>query len=70
MELGILFLYLIIVAIVLALWKVQIESATVWVTRSQELWWHPRWFLGLPRFYWLTIPLEMLAILWGFGIIR
>lgn len=33
--------------------------------KSPELWWHPRWFLGLPDYYWLTIPLGIIALLWG-----
>jgi hypothetical protein len=37
--------------------------------KSERLWWHPSWFLGLPTYYWITFPLGILVILWGFGII-
>ncbi|MFH0952426.1 MAG: hypothetical protein V1838_04545 [Patescibacteria group bacterium] len=37
--------------------------------RSDELWWHPSWFIGLPTFYWFTLTIGILAILWGFAII-
>lgn len=37
--------------------------------KSTDLWWHPDWLLGLPTFYWISLPLGILAILWGFGII-
>lgn len=37
--------------------------------KSERLWWHPHWVLGLPSFYWISLPLGILAIIWGFGII-
>ncbi|MFC1663083.1 hypothetical protein ACFL04_02890 [Patescibacteria group bacterium] len=37
--------------------------------KSRKLWWHPGWLLGLPIFYWFTIPIGILVILWGFAII-
>jgi len=30
--------------------------------KSPQLWWHPRWFLGLPDFYWFAIPLGVLLV--------
>ncbi|MEK7189462.1 MAG: hypothetical protein AAB666_00585 [Patescibacteria group bacterium] len=30
-----------------------------------QLWWHTHWFLGLPTFYWLTLPIGIILIGWG-----
>lgn len=32
---------------------------------NPNLWWHKRWFLGLPIFYWLTFPIGIILILIG-----
>ena len=36
---------------------------------NPNLYWHKKWFLGVPLFYWLWIPLGLLFTLTGFAII-
>lgn len=33
---------------------------------NPDLWWHKKWFLGLPTFYWFFLPLGIILILLGF----
>lgn len=69
-EAKIIGLYLVLITVEDWLWFV---FNPAWGLRkfkeSKALWWHPRWVLGLPNFYWVSLPLGILAILWGFGII-
>ncbi len=33
--------------------------------RPQYIWWHSRWFLGLPLGYWLAVPIGILFVTLG-----
>jgi len=35
--------------------------------RQQKIWWHPHWFLGIPRDHWAMLIVSLLFILWSWG---
>jgi len=56
-ELFVLGLFIIFLVLEDFLWFVLNPHYSLKKFKRGQVWWHPKWFLGVPSFYWTSIPI-------------